>query len=103
MKWQDAALVVLMVGVCVPLLVVLTRYRDRLTKRFGQEMMTVRGMRHIGDGIKLCVVDVEGMRVLCAYGRNGQPVLQVIGLSPPPKADTVDTATVATPAVGGAV
>jgi hypothetical protein len=103
MNWQDAALVVLMVGVCVPLLVVLTRYRDRLTKRFGQDMMTVRGMRHIGDGIKLCVVDVEGMRVLCAYGRNGQPVLQVIGLSPPPQADTVDTATVATPAVGGAV
>ena len=103
MNWQDAALVVLMVGVCVPLLVVLTRYRDRLTKRLGQDMMTVHGMRHIGDGIKLCVVDVEGMRVLCAYGRNGQPVLQVIGLSPAPQADTVDTATVATPAVGGAV
>ena len=103
MIWQDAALVVLMVGVCVPLYVWLSRYRDRLAKRFGQDMMTVHGLRHIGDGIKLCVVDVEGMRVLCAYGRNGQPVLQVIGLSPAPEADTVDAATVPTPAVGGAV
>ena len=103
MNWQDAALVVLMVGVCVPLMVVLIRYRDRLNKRFVQDIMTVHSTRHIGDGIKLCVVDVEGMRVLCAYGRNGQPVLQVIGLSPAPEADTVDAAIVPTPAVGGAV
>jgi hypothetical protein len=87
--------------VCVPLYVVLTRYRDRLTKRFGQDMMTVHGMRHIGDGIKLCVVDVEGMRVLCAYGRNGQPVLQVIGLSPAPETPANDTLPVAPSAVGG--
>ncbi|NBS00901.1 MAG: hypothetical protein EBS72_01840 [Rhizobiales bacterium] len=101
MNWQDAALVVFMVGVCVPLYVVLTRYRDRLTKRFSQDMMTVHGMRHIGDGIKLCVVDVEGMRVLCAYGRNGQPVLQVIGLSPAPETPANDTLPVAPSAVGG--
>ena len=102
MNWQDAALVVLMVGVCVPLYVWLTRYRDRLAKRFGQDMMTVHGLRHIGDGIKLCVVDVEGMRVLCAYGRNGQPVLQVIGLSHAPDSGPHEASPVTAPAVGGA-
>lgn len=102
MNWQDAALVVFLVGVCVPLLVVLTRYRDRLTKRFGQDAMQVHSMRHIGDGIKVCVLDVEGMRVLCAYGRNGQPVLQVIGLSPEPESESHHPSVGASPAVGGA-
>jgi hypothetical protein len=83
MNWHEAALILLVVCVFIPLAAVLIRTRDRLASRFGQDGIVLHGMRHIGDGIKVCVMDVEGQRILCAYGRSGQPALHVLGVSPP--------------------
>lgn len=81
MNWHEAALILLLVCVFIPLAAVLIRMRDRLAARFGQDGIVLHGMRHIGDGIKICVMDIEGHRILCAYGRSGQPALHALGAS----------------------
>jgi flagellar biogenesis protein FliO len=93
MNWHEAALILVLVVVFIPLTVVLMRTRDRLAKQFGQQDgITLHASRHIGDGVKLCVVDVEGLRVLCAYGRNGEPTLHVLGPATPSPAKPAEAA-----------
>jgi flagellar biogenesis protein FliO len=78
-----------MIGVAI----VLGRYRDRLQRSFGGGAIAVRSMTQLGDGARLCVVEVEGTKLVCGLGRGGvttifrlddAPKPPVFSLSPTP-------------------
>jgi hypothetical protein len=56
---------------------VLLRYRDRLQAKFGVQS-AVRSIVQVTPQARLALVDVEGMTVLCALGRDGITAMQIV-------------------------
>lgn len=72
----DAALALLVVAIVVPLTIVVMRHRDKLLQNFDHNQMKIISTCHLVDGAKLCLVDVEGVTVLCALSRAGHISVQ---------------------------
>jgi hypothetical protein len=81
MSIYDVALALLVVAIVVPLTIVVMRHRDRLLKNFDHNTMKIRSTCHLVDGAKLCLVDVEGVTVLCALSRAGHISVQFMPAS----------------------
>jgi flagellar biogenesis protein FliO len=63
---------VLFCGGLIAVAVVLGRYRDRLQRRFNTgHGITIRAFANLGDGARLCLVEVAGATILCGLGRGG--------------------------------
>ncbi len=59
----------------------LTRYRDRLHNAFGSAPKALKKSIDIAPGVKLAVVEIDGMKVICGLNKSGITALQVIGAS----------------------
>ena len=86
----DAALALLVVAVVVPLTIVVMRHRDKLLQNFDHNQMKILSTCHLVDGAKLCLVDVEGVTVLCALSRAGHISVQFM----PPHSGVTEAAKV---------
>lgn len=62
----------------IGLALVLGRYRDRITQKFVKGPMVLKGMMPLGDGARLCLIECEGVTVLCGVGKNGVGSIQII-------------------------
>ncbi len=65
------------VGGLAVVALVLLRYRDRLQAKFGVQS-AVRSIVQVTPQARLALVDVEGMTVLCALGRDGITAMQIV-------------------------
>jgi hypothetical protein len=81
MALYDVALALLVVAIVVPLTIVMMRHRDKLLKNFDQNTMKILSTCHLVDGAKLCLVDVDGVTVLCALSRTGHISVQFMPAS----------------------
>ncbi len=73
------------VGGLAVVALLLLRYRDRLQAKFGVQS-AVRSIVQVTPQARLALVEVEGMTVLCALGRDGITAMQIVQ---PPQERTV--------------
>lgn len=65
------------VGGLVIVALVLLRYRDRLHSQFGGQK-TVKSVVQIAPHARLTLVEIDGLDVLCALGRDGITAMQIV-------------------------
>jgi hypothetical protein len=70
-----AVLLCILVGVGF----LLTRYRDRLNSAFGTGPKAIKKSVDVVPGVKLAVVEIDGMTVVCGLNKSGITALQVVG------------------------
>ena len=76
--------VLLLLGGLVAAAVLLRRYRDRLGQSFAKGPIIIKGVTNIGDGSRLVLVDIDGMRAVCGVGRQGVGAITLLGKTPQP-------------------
>ena len=57
----------------------LSRYRERLNNAFGTGPKAIKKTVDVLPGVKLAVVEIDGMTVLCGLNKSGITALQVVG------------------------
>lgn len=70
-----AVLLCILVGVGF----LLSRYRDRLNNAFGSGPKAIKKSVDVMPGVKLAVVEIDGMKVVCGMNKSGITALQVLG------------------------
>ena len=70
-----AVLLCILVGVGF----LLSRYRDRLNNAFGSGPQAIKKSVDVMPGVKLAVVEIDGMKVVCGMNKSGITALQVLG------------------------
>ena len=70
-----AVLLCILVGVGF----LLSRYRDRLNGAFGGGPKAIKKSVDVMPGVKLAVVEIDGMKVVCGMNKSGITALQVVG------------------------
>ncbi len=68
----------LFLGGMIVVALVLGHYRDRLQNKFVTGPIALKGSIHLGDGARLCLVEVDGINVLCGVGRQGVGSMQIL-------------------------
>lgn len=69
---------VLLLGGLIGLALLLSRYRDRLHSRFGARFPFSRANLEIAPGVRIMVVEIDGMTVVCGLNKTGICALQVV-------------------------
>lgn len=57
---------------------VLLRYRDRLQRVFGPPQKGLRSYVDVAPGARLAIVEIDGLKIVCALGKTGITALQII-------------------------
>ena len=70
-----AALLCVLVGVGL----LLSRYRDRLNKAFGPTQKGFKTSVDVAPGVKLAIVEIDGLNVVCGLNKTGITALHVVG------------------------
>ena len=65
------------VGGLIIVALVLLRYRDRLQAQFGTQKL-VKSIVQVAPNARLTIVEIDGMTVLCALGRDGITAMEII-------------------------
>ncbi len=83
-NFASLILVVLLLGGLVAAAVLLRRYRDRLGQSFAKGPIVIKGITNIGDGSRLILVDIDGIRAVCGVGRHGVGAITLLDKTPEP-------------------
>jgi len=67
----------LFVGGLAVVALMLLRYRDRLQAKFGTQS-AVKSIVRVTPQARLALVELEGMTVLCALGRDGITAMEIV-------------------------
>lgn len=67
----------LFVGGLAVVALMLLRYRDRLQAKFGTQSV-VKSIVQVTPQARLALVELEGMTVLCALGRDGITAMEIV-------------------------
>ncbi len=68
-----------LLGLLVAVGFVLTRYRDRLHRAFSSQDVSKRVSVDIAPGARITIVEIDGIKIACALGRNGITAMQIVG------------------------
>ena len=69
---------VVLLGVLAAAAFGLRRYRDTLMTRMSKGPMILLGTLHLGDGTRLCLIEVDGVKLVCGLGRRGVGAISVV-------------------------
>jgi hypothetical protein len=70
-----AVLLCILVGVGF----LLSRYSDRLNNAFGSGPKAIKKSVDVVPGVKMAVIEIDGMKVICGLNKSGITALQVVG------------------------
>jgi hypothetical protein len=68
-----------LLGLLVAVGFLLTRYRDRLHRAFSSNDTSKRVSVDIAPGARITIVEIDGIKIACALGRNGVTAMQIVG------------------------
>lgn len=77
-----SVMMTVLLGVLIGVGYFLSRYRDRLNSYFGPNVGSTRTTVDVAPGVRLTVVEIDGMTVLCGINRSGITALQVVRTAP---------------------
>ena len=72
----------ILLGVLISVGYLLSRYRNRLNSYFGSGGRTTRSSVDVAPGVRLTIVEIDGMTVVCGLSRSGITALQVVPTAP---------------------
>ncbi len=79
----SSALMTLVIGVLIGAGILLARKRDALQSLFGAAKGPYKAVVDLAPGVRLAVVELDGMTIVCGIGKSGITALQVVDHAKP--------------------